>query len=165
MIYITHRLEEIARLADRVTVLRDGESIGTQSTTQLDHTQLIRWMVGRDIKDHFHRPTSQASTLALEVCGLRAAKVDGVSFEVRHGEILGFAGLVGSGRSEMARSIFGIDPVDDGRIMVDGRQVTINSPRDALDAGIVLVPEDRKIQGLVLSQSVTFNTALPWLKD
>jgi ABC-type sugar transport system ATPase subunit len=165
MIYISHRLEEIARLADRVTVLRDGESIGTQHTTHLDHAQLIRWMVGRDIKDHFHRPTSRASTLALEVCGLRAAKVNGLSFEVRHGEILGFAGLVGSGRSEMARAIFGIDPVHSGQFKVEGREVTIKSPRDALDAGIVLVPEDRKLQGLVLSQSVTFNTTLPWLKD
>jgi len=165
MIYITHRLEEIARLADRVTVLRDGESIGTQSTADLDHAQLIRWMVGRDIKDHFHRPASRATTLALEVEGLRAAKVNGVSFEVRHGEILGFAGLVGSGRSEMARAIFGIDPVHSGQIKVDGREVTINGPRDALDAGIVLVPEDRKLQGLVLSQSVTFNATLPWLKD
>ena len=165
MIYITHRLEEITRLADRVTVLRDGESIGTQKTAHLDHAQLIRWMVGRDIKDHYRRPTTRSSEVAFEVDGLRAAKVNDVSFEVRHGEILGLAGLVGSGRSEMARSIFGIDPVDGGRIKVDGRQVTINSPRDALDAGIVLVPEDRKLQGLVLSQSVTFNTALPWLKD
>jgi ABC-type sugar transport system ATPase subunit len=165
MIYITHRLEEIARLADRVTVLRDGESIGTQGTTDLDRTQLIRWMVGRDVKDHFRRPTSHATTPALEVDGLRSAKVHGVSIEVRHGEILGFAGLVGSGRSEMARAIFGIDPVDSGQIKVDGREVTINGPRDALDAGIVLVPEDRKLQGLVLSQSVTFNATLPWLKD
>jgi ABC-type sugar transport system ATPase subunit len=165
IIYITHRLEEIARLADRVTVLRDGESIGTQSTAQLDQAQLIRWMVGRDIEDHFHRPTSRTSEVAFEVDGLRAAKVNGVSFDVRHGEILGFAGLVGSGRSEMARAIFGIDPVHSGQIKVDGREVTINGPRDALDAGIVLVPEDRKLQGLVLSQSVTFNTTLPWLKD
>jgi len=165
MIYISHRLEEIARLTDRVTVLRDGKSIGTQNTTNLDHPQLIRWMVGRDIEDHFQRPSSLAGEPALEVRGLRAAKVDGVSFEVRHGEILGIAGLVGSGRSEMARAIFGIDPVQSGRIAIDGREVEINSPRDALDAGIVLVPEDRKLQGLVLSQSVTFNVTLPWLKD
>jgi ABC-type sugar transport system ATPase subunit len=165
MIYISHRLEEIARLTDRVTVLRDGKSIGTQNTTNLDHPQLIRWMVGRDIEDHFRRPSSLAGSPALEVHDLRAAKVDGVNFEVRHGEILGIAGLVGSGRSEMARAIFGIDPVQSGRIAVNGREVEINGPRDALDAGIVLVPEDRKLQGLVLSQSVTFNTALPWLKD
>ena len=165
MIYISHRLEEIARLADRVTVLRDGESIGTQSTAHLDHAQLIRWMVGRDIKDHVQRPISRASSLALEVSGLRAAKVNGVSFDVRRGEIVGIAGLVGSGRSEMARAIFGIDPVQSGQIIIDGHEVTINCPRDALDAGIVLVPEDRKLQGLVLSQSVTFNATLPWLKD
>ncbi|MBI5396716.1 MAG: sugar ABC transporter ATP-binding protein [Verrucomicrobia bacterium] len=165
IIYISHRLEEIIRLADRITVLRDGKSIGTQFTRDINRKELVRWMVGRDISDHFHRPQPAPGALALEVRGLRSAKVDGVSFELRHGEILGFAGLVGSGRSELARALFGIDPVASGEIRVAGQPLTITCPADALDAGIVLVPEDRKLEGLIVSQSVAFNAALPWVRD
>jgi ribose transport system ATP-binding protein len=165
IIYISHRLEEIVRLADRITVLRDGRSIGTQSADELDQRELIRWMVGRDIIDHFHRPPHKPVEMALEVRGLQNPAAHGVSFNIRYGEILGLAGLVGSGRSELARAVFGIDPIDAGEILVDGRRVTIDSPRDALDAGIVLVPEDRRRDGLVMIQSVAFNLALPWAKE
>jgi len=165
IIYISHRLEEVLRLADRITVLRDGRVVGTQLTQELDRHKLIRWMVGRDIKDHFHRPAFRAGQMALKVQGLNSPTVHRVSFQLHYGEVLGLAGLVGSGRTELARALFGIDPVQDGQIWVDGKPVSINNPLDALDNGIVLVPEDRKQQGLVMFQSVGFNLALPWLKD
>jgi ABC-type sugar transport system ATPase subunit len=167
IIYISHRLEEIARLADRITVLRDGRSVGTQDAAGLDRRELVRWMVGRDIADYFHRPPpppppAPGEQPALEVRDLRNAKVRGVSLTVRRGEILGVAGLVGSGRSELVRAIFGVDPLDAGQVLLDGQPVSIGRPRDALDAGVVLVPEDRKLQGLVMTNSVAFNLALPW---
>ena len=165
IIYISHRLEEIIRLADRITVLRDGRSVGTQAIRQVDQRELVRWMVGRDIVDHFHRPGHRPAAAALEVRDLVAARVRGVSLTLHYGEVLGLAGLVGSGRSELARAIFGIDRIRAGEVRVDGRRVSIESPRDALDAGIVLVPEDRKRQGLVMTQSVAFNLALPWLDE
>jgi len=165
IIYISHRLEEVMRLADRITVLRDGRLVGTQYVHKLDQRELIRWMVGRDIKDHFHRPGLTAGEAALKVENLSSSAVNGVSFELRYGEVLGVAGLVGSGRTELARALFGIDPIWQGQIFIDGAPVSINSPRDALNSGIVLVPEDRKQQGLVMFQSVGFNLALPWLRQ
>jgi len=164
IIYISHRLEEVMRLADRITVLRDGRLVGTQFKKELDQRELVRWMVGRDIKDHFHRPAFKTGEVALKVRGLSSPTVHGVSFELRYGEVLGMAGLVGSGRSELARALFGIDPVREGEMWIDGQRVSINNPRDALEKGIVLVPEDRKQQGLVMFQSVGFNLVLPWLK-
>ncbi len=165
IIYISHRLEEVMRLADRITVLRDGRRVGTQPVRQINHRQLVRWMVGRDIREHFHRPACAAGEVALAVRNLTNEAVRGVSFELRYGEVLGLAGLVGSGRTELARALFGIDHIHTGSIEIDGRAVSITSPRDALDNGIVLVPEDRKEQGLVMFQSVGFNLALPWLKQ
>ena len=129
MIYISHRLEEIIRLADRITVLRDGRSVGTQSASQLSHRQLVTWMVGREIADHFRRPQSTIGPPVLEVCGLCAARVHDVSLTVHQGEILGIAGLVGAGRSELARAIFGIDPVQGGSVRVAGQAVV--DPRPA----------------------------------
>ncbi|MHC4622790.1 MAG: sugar ABC transporter ATP-binding protein [Planctomycetota bacterium] len=165
IIYISHRLEEVMRLTDRVTVLRDGRSMGTQPAHQLNQRELIRWMVGRDIKDHFHRPAVRAGEAALQVEHLRSARIHGVSFELHYGEVLGLAGLVGSGRTELARALFGIDAVVEGQIRVDGRMVVIRGPGDALEKGIVLVPEDRKQEGLVMFQSVGFNLALPWVSE
>lgn len=165
IIYISHRLEEIMRLADRITVLRDGQLVGTQFTHKLDYRNLIQWMVGRDIKDHFHRPALKTEKVALKVSGLTNQKVNNVSFELRYGQVLGIAGLVGSGRTELARALFGIDPVRSGDIWIDGKKVSIKNPADALANGIVLIPEDRKEQGLVMFQSVGFNLALPWLKQ
>ena len=165
VIYISHRLEEVMRLADRITVLRDGRGVGTQSAQDLDQRELIRWMVGRDIKDHFHRPAFRTGQVALKVRGLNSATVHRVSFELHYGEVLGLAGLVGSGRTELAHALFGIEPVREGGIWIDGQPVSIKNPRDALSNGIVLVPEDRKQQGLVMFQSVGFNLALPWLDE
>jgi len=165
IIYISHRLEEILRLADRITVLRDGHSIGTQPASAINQRELIRWMVGRDIAQHYPQAAHRPGEAALGVRGLRNEHVDGVSFTVRYGEVLGFAGLVGAGRTQLARAIFGVDPVTEGEIRVDGRPVSIRSPRDALAAGIVLVPEDRKQEGLVMMRSLAFNVALPWTRD
>ena len=165
IIYISHRLAEITRLADRITVLRDGKSVGTQLTSKINQSELVRWMVGRDIHDHFHRPVPRFGQIALEVSGLSNDRVRNVSFKLRYGEILGIAGLVGSGRTELARALFGIDPLQKGRIQIDGEPATIKCPQDALSAGMVLVPEDRKQQGLVIFQSVGFNLALPWVND
>jgi ribose transport system ATP-binding protein len=165
IIYISHRLEEIQRLADRISVLRDGRSIGTQSAAGLNQRELIRWMVGRDIKDHYPRPPSRPGAIALSARGLRNARVHDVSFDLRYGEILGFAGLVGAGRTELARALFGIDPLESGEILVDGKPVSIRRPADALAAGLVLVPEDRALQSLVMTNSVAYNLALPWTQD
>lgn len=165
IIYISHRLEEIIQLADRITVLRDGCSMGTQPVSSLDQKELIRWMVGREIVDRFHRPVWNPGEAALEVRNLRNPKIRDVSFVLRYGEILGLAGLVGAGRTELARALFGIDPLHGGEILVEGRPVRVSHPADALEAGIVLVPEERRLEGLVMIQSVAFNLALPWTAE
>jgi ABC-type sugar transport system ATPase subunit len=165
IIYISHRLEEIRRLADRITVLRDGRSIGTQAATELDARALVRWMVGRDIVDHFPRPPWNPGPIVLEVRDLVSDAVKGVSFTLRAGEVLGLAGLVGAGRTGLARALFGIDTIRSGEVWIDGRPVTIRSPAEARAAGIVLVPEDRHREGLVLTGSVAYNLALPWTRD
>ena len=161
VIYISHRLEEIQRLAGRITVLRDGRSVGTQSAAEISQPELIRWMVGRDLSEHYPRPPWQPGHVALTVRNLSNAHVHGVSFELHYGEVLGFAGLVGSGRTELAQTLFGILPVESGEILVDGEAKILRRPADALEAGIVCVPEDRKRQGLVMTDSVGFNLALP----
>jgi ribose transport system ATP-binding protein len=165
IIYISHRLEEIQRLADRITVLRDGRSVGTQTAATLSQSNLIRWMVGRELREHYPRPPWRPGAVALAVRHLRNAHVNDVSFELRYGEVLGFAGLVGAGRTELAQTLFGITPAESGEILVDGGAVTLRRPGDALEAGIVLVPEDRKRQGLVMTGAVAFNLALPWTRE
>ncbi len=165
IIYISHRLEEIGRLADRITVLRDGRSVGTQASAELSRTELIRWMVGREMRGHEPRPPWRPGAVALSVRHLSNAHVNDVSFELRYGEVLGFAGLVGSGRTDLARTLFGIAPAESGEILMDGRAVTLRRPGDALAAGLVLVPEDRKRQGLVMTDSLGFNLALPWVRE
>jgi ABC-type sugar transport system ATPase subunit len=165
IIYISHRLEEVLRLADRITVLRDGRSMGTQRREQVDQRALVRAMVGREIVDYFQRPARHPGPVALEVKEIWSPRIRGVSFRLHYGEVLGLAGLVGAGRSDLLRALFGLDPIDRGEILVDGRRASITSPRQALEAGIVLVPEDRKREGLVMMQSVAFNLALPWTDD
>jgi ABC-type sugar transport system ATPase subunit len=146
-------------------VLRDGRSVVTRPTRDIDRRELIRWMVGRDLKEHFRRATWKPGDVALSVRGLDNPRVHDVSFDLHYGEVLGLAGLVGSGRSELARAIYGIDPVRRGTIQIDGRTVSLRSPRDARRCGLVMIPEDRKREGLVTTQSVGFNLALPWLRD
>jgi ABC-type sugar transport system ATPase subunit len=122
-------------------------------------------MVGRDLKAHFPRPPWKPGAIALTVRNLQNARVHGVSFKLRYGEILGFAGLVGAGRTELARTLFGIDPLREGEILIEGKPARLDSPRAARAAGLALVPEDRKREGLVLTESVAFNLALPWTRD
>lgn len=165
IIYISHRLEEITQLADRITVLRDGHAVGTRPAEEVDQRELVRWMVGRDVVDYFHRPPRVSGSVALEVSGLSNDHVHGVELTLQEGEVLGIAGLVGSGRTELARALFGIDRVDSGKIRVAGEQVLIRWPGDALRAGMVLIPEDRQGQGLVMIQTVAFNLALPWVTE
>jgi ABC-type sugar transport system ATPase subunit len=165
IIYISHRLEEIRRLADRITVLRDGRNVGTRDARAVEPDELVRLMVGRDVSLTPRRPESHPGPVVLSVEDLHNDQVHGVSLELRAGEVLGLAGLVGSGRTELARALCGLDPIRSGRIAVDGRPMAPRSPREARAAGIVLVPEDRKGQGLVMTGSVAYNLALPWTRD
>jgi ABC-type sugar transport system ATPase subunit len=165
IIYISHRLEEIMQLADRITVLRDGRSIGTRRADQVNTRELVKWMVGRDVMDYSHFRRGVPGDVAIEVHNLTNRHVHDVSFEVRYGEVLGIAGLVGSGRSELGRALFGIDRLDRGEIRIDRAAVKIRRPGQALAAGLVLVPEDRKAQGLVVAQATEFNIALPWVRE
>ena len=162
IIYISHRLEELFEISDRVTVMRDGHYIDTVNTAETDKAKLIALMVGRDLASNMypeHRPVGGETVM--RVSKLTNERVTDVSFELKKGEILGFAGLVGAGRTEMARSIFGLDPIKSGEIYIEGKKVNIRSAQDAIHNGVVLVPENRKSQGLVLLNSIGFNLTLP----
>ena len=162
IIYISHRLDEIDRIADRITVLRDGQNVGDARAGGITRTALIGMMVGRELTDEFPPRTAVLGATGLEVTGLcRGHAVCDVSFSVRRGEILALTGLIGAGRTETARLIFGADPRDRGEIRLDGRVLDLRSPRDAIRAGIGLLTEDRKLQGLVLRHSVLENFGLP----
>ncbi len=164
VVYVSHRLEEIMEIADRVTVLRDGRLVDTIPIAEANPDVMIRMMVGRELNDILCKVAADIAEPILEVRGLsRGTAVKDVSFQLRRGEILGFSGLVGAGRTETARLIFGADPPDAGEVLVDGQRVNIRSPEDALKAGIALVPEDRGQQGLVLLLSVRDNIQLPSL--
>ena len=164
VVFITHRLEEVFRVADRVVVLRDGRRVGSMSIDEAAPEEIIHLMVGRELGDMFHKEKAEIGAPLLEVRGLtRRGVVEDVSFTLRRGEILGFAGLVGAGRTETARLLFGADPKDAGEVYVDGKSVKINSPIDAVTAGIGLVPEDRGKQGLILNLSLLENIVLPTL--
>jgi ribose transport system ATP-binding protein len=164
--YISHRLGEIARVADRIVVLRDGARVAAFDDPQTPVDQLVEAMVGRSVDQVFPDPPPPGDEVVLAVEGLgREGAFEDVSFEVRRGEILGIAGLVGAGRTELVRSLFGADPADRGRIWVEGAEVRLQRPEDAVRAGIVLIPEDRKSQGLVLGLSMQENLALPSLEQ
>lgn len=161
IIYISHRLDEIFALADRVTVLRDGKLVGTKPLAKVDRPKLIEMMVGRSLEQEFPTRQPKVGAVRLEVRHLSQQDViDDVSFDVRGGEILALAGLVGAGRTELVRLIFGADRPDRGTIRLDGRTLTIRRPRDAIQAGICLLTEDRKQQGLVLLRSCLENFSL-----
>jgi ribose transport system ATP-binding protein len=165
IIFITHRLEEVLEVTDRIIVLRDGERVGTLMTQDADIDQIVRLMVGREVTQETRESVAAADDApVLRVEGLtRRGKVENVSFDLKRGEILGFAGLVGAGRTETMRLIFGADHRDAGHIWIDGREIDIKSPEQALAAGIGLVPEDRGELGLVLENTVLFNMILPTL--
>jgi len=165
-VYISHRLEELPRIADRITVLRDGRAIETRPIAAMPPDEMIRLMVGRALEAHFPElpPVAANAEVRLAVRDLRAASnVNGVSFEVRAGEIVGLAGLVGAGRTEIVRAIAGADVATGGEIAVDGRALTARNPHAAIEAGIAFITEDRKAQGLVLGMTVRENTTLAHL--
>ncbi|MDO5641103.1 MAG: sugar ABC transporter ATP-binding protein [Paracoccus sp. (in: a-proteobacteria)] len=162
IIYISHKMDEIKRIADRVTVMRDGAGVGTVQAADTPIRQIISMMVNRDLGDErLEIPDLSTAETALEVRGItRGRELRDVSFSVKQGEILGFAGLMGAGRTELARAIFGADPRDGGTIRVHGHEVAITSPRDAVRAGIGYLSEDRKHFGLALPMDVRANIAM-----
>ena len=165
IIYISHRLDEISQIADRVSIMRDGQNVGERPIAQITKHQMIEMMVGRELKDEFPARQRNPGPTRLEVTDLcRGRAVQHVSFSVRRGEILALAGLVGAGRTETVRLIFGADAREAGEIRLDGRVLGNRSPQEAIAAGIGLLTEDRKLQGLVLPHSVRDNFSLPNLQ-
>ena len=161
IIYISHRLDEIFDLADRVTVLRDGCHISTLPVEQVSRRELVKMMVGREVVNEYPKQEVPLGETVLEVKNItRKGVLNGVSFSLRRGEVLGVAGLVGAGRTELARAILGIDKIDAGEIYLRGKKVVIPSFRDAIRLGFALVPEDRKKQGLVQLLSVSRNICM-----
>jgi ribose transport system ATP-binding protein len=169
IIYISHRLHEIEEIADRVVVLRDGRNAGSLSREEISHDRMVRMMVGRDLKDFFKSDKSSASEASdpnwFSVSNLRTLRYPGipVSFSVGRGEVLGLAGLVGAGRSEVALAIFGIDETTSATVALGGQALQITSPRDAISQGIYLVPEDRRQCGLIVDFNIRENISLPGL--
>ncbi len=165
VIYISHRLSEIFEVCDRVTVLRDGNHVATQKTKDLTRDRLIEMMVGRKLEQEFPKRNVEIGETRLQAVRLtRGKEVQSVSFSVRRGEIVALTGLIGAGRTEVARLLFGADSKDEGTIALDGKPVTIHNPRQAIAAGICLLTEDRKAQGLIVKQSVLHNFGLPNLR-
>ncbi len=162
VIYISHRLEEIFTLADRVTVLRDGASVGTHAVGAIDEPQLIHLMVGREVSQIYPPSEAEPGPVRLSLRGVSCATggIHGVSLDVRAGEVVGLAGLVGAGRTELARVLFGLTPADAGEIIIDDARVHLRSPQDAIAAGIAYVPEDRRQHGVILELPIEANAVL-----
>jgi ribose transport system ATP-binding protein len=166
MIYISHRLEELFEIGDRVTVMRDGEYVGTHAVADVTREDIIHMMVGRELTEEFPKEEFECGEEVVRVEGLtRDGAFRDVSFQLRKGEIVGITGLVGAGRTEVARAIFGADRLDGGQVYLDGVPVTVRSPQDAIRRGIGLLTEDRKNQGLVLGMTVRENTTLANLAE
>ncbi len=164
IVFISHRLEDLFEMADRVTVLRDGAYVDTRPMAGITTDILIQLMVGRTLSDLFPKQNVEAGEVMLRVENLSLEGVfTNVSFELRKGEILGMAGLVGAGRTDVACTLFGISPANSGRIEINGKEVKITSPQQAMDLGLAYVPEDRQHHGLVLPLSITHNITLPTL--
>jgi ABC-type sugar transport system ATPase subunit len=164
VIYITHRLEELRAVGDCVTILRDGETVHSCALADLPKEQLIRHMVGREINAVYRRDPLPPGDELLQVEGLsRAPLLRDIRLRLRAGEIVGLGGLIGAGRTELCRALFGLDPIDSGTVAVDGKPVRIRSPRDAVAAGIALIPEDRQRAGLARQLPVAWNITLAHL--
>ncbi len=166
IVYISHRLGEVKTLADRVTVLRDGENAGELAREEISHGAMVKLMVGRDLSQFYPHEPHQPGSVVLEVSGLRtpANPRHEVSFSVRAGEIVGLAGLVGAGRTEVLLTLFGVTPALGGTVRVSGQEVSPRSPLEAIHAGLALVPEDRKKQGVILEMAVRENVSLASLR-
>ncbi len=166
VVYISHRLKEIERIASRVTVMRDGRHVATRAPTDLSTDEMVRLMVGRPLAHLFARDHTPSTTVALQARGLtRAGEFADVSFSIHTGEVVGLAGLIGAGRTELAQTIVGLRTLDRGEIEVQGRQTRIKDPRRALEDGIAYVPEERRSQGLLLPLSTEHNISLAALRD
>ncbi|MEP6775894.1 MAG: sugar ABC transporter ATP-binding protein, partial [Chloroflexota bacterium] len=164
VVFISHRLEELFAVADRVTILRDGAYVGTREMSGIGTDEMIRLMVGRSLGELFPKQHVEPGAVVLEAEGLGVeGAFSGVSFQLRRGEIVGMSGLIGAGRTNVARAIFGTDPATAGMIKLDGKPVTIKTPGEAMALGIGYVPEDRKEHGLVLEMSIADNITLPIL--
>lgn len=160
IIYISHRLSEVFELGDRVTILRDGNVISTHNVADITENEMIQGMIGRDLKKEFPGRDFEPGEVVLRVENLSNAKVDDISFELRRGEVLGFGGLVGAGRTELVRSIFAADPIFSGKIYFRDKEINPKNPREALKLGIAMVPEDRKSHGVILALPITNNICL-----
>ena len=165
IIYISHRMEETFTICDTVTVLRDGKFIGTKNVLETTENELISMMVGRDFENVITCNRCDSEEIVLEVKNLTNESVEDINFQLRKGEILGFSGLVGAGRTELAETLFGIKNYKEGQIIVKGKPVNIRSTKDSIDAGIVLVPEDRKHQGLFLRHDIKTNLTFQVLPE
>jgi len=164
-IYVSHRMPEVFRLCDTVSVLRDGQHVGTRPIAELSEHELVRMMIGRPLAEYVSPPNAVPGDEVLRVRGLSSpGKFDDVSFSLRSGEVLGIAGLVGAGRSELAQALFGLDHVSRGDICLRGQRVRVDTPAEAISLGIGLVPEDRKRQGLVPQESALHNLSLAILR-
>lgn len=166
IIYISHKIEEIFQISDRITVLRDGKYIATKNTNELDKNSLISLMVGREIENLFSSDSRVPSNAILEVRGItKKDKFENINFQVHAHEVLGIAGLMGAGRTEIARAIFGLDKIDSGEILLKGHKIEIKSPKDAIEKGIAYVSEDRKALGFIPEMSIIENITLSTLKN
>lgn len=164
VLFISHRMEEVFEIADRVTILRDGRWISTTPRVELSPASAIRQMVGREVKELFRRERREPGAVRLAVRGLRReGAFQDISFELRAGEVLGFAGLVGARRTDVGLALFGIAPADGGEILLDGTPITVSNPRDAMEMGIAYSTEDRRQLGLVMPLSIAANISLPSL--
>ena len=165
VIYISHRMSELQQIADRVTVLRDGEYVGTYVVAETSNDKLISMMVGRNVTNYYTRTFNNCTETILKVEGLSSEKVRDLTFELKKGEILGFAGLMGAGRSEAMKVLFGIDKMTSGTVELEGKRIHIKSVKQMISKGIALVPEDRKNEAIFPVQSVQFNLTLKILKE
>ena len=165
IIYVSHRMAEVFQISDDIIVLKDGQLMATFKTSETDEKRLVKAMVGRDIGDTYAnlKRNDKVGGVVLEVKNLVTEYVQDVSFKLRRGEVLGLAGLVGAGRTEVMRAVFGADPVISGEIWLDGNLVSFRSPKNAIDSGIALCPEDRKEEGLILGRSIRDNISIPVL--
>jgi ribose transport system ATP-binding protein len=169
MIYISHRLKEVEAIADRVTALRDGKNAGELSKDEISHERMVRLMVGRELKQFYERhhpvePSRRPPVLEVRDLRWQAGQLP-INFTIFPGEIVGMAGLIGSGRTELAETIFGVRHRVNGQVLLDGDVVTIRRPAQAIEAGIFLIPEDRRLQGLILSDTIKHNISLPSLEQ
>ena len=166
IIYISHRMEEIFRMCDRVTVMKDGQYAGTVVTAEINEQHLVNMMIGRTLDDYFPKRVSNIGKLVLTAENLKAGRqVHDVSFEVHEGEVLGLYGLVGAGRTETVRAMTGVDPLEGGKVTLHGEEIVMRTPAEAFSKGVALLPEDRKTEGVLLRMPIKYNITLSSIKE